>query len=60
MGATVLSDAAKECSATMNACHMFYYHGSGSFTACGLTAQIYDDTNVILYLPQGNKLYTMF
>ena len=60
MTATDSSDAAKECSATTNRCHMCFYHSDGSFNACERTASIYEDANSILYLPQGNKLYKWF
>ena len=58
MTATTLSDAAKECSDTN--CHMFFDSRNGkSFRACEKTASIATFPWYILYIPQGNKLYTM-
>ena len=56
MTARVLSDAVKECSDTN--CHMFYYGGGVNWNACQETASIFEYTNLILYTPHGNKLYT--
>ena len=39
---------------------MFFHRGGASFAACDRTDSIAETTNFILYLPQGNKQYTMF
>ena len=63
MAATSLSDAVDECSATTSTCYMFFYEeGDESFfDACEITASIYlQQSNLVLQIPQGNKLYTIF